>query len=461
VPTALRDWGRRALPSLPPLDRRARWALAIIVALGAIARIVWAFQAEQPVELRDPVLYLILSDNLASGHGYSYGPGIDQGTTAYYPPGYPLVVGGLLWLARAALPVSVTVFTVAIVLNVVLSIATIGLVFVLARRLAGTAAGLVAAALWAAWPNLIFHTGVVLTETLFLFLFVLMLIVALGDPGAARSPGKARLVVVGLLFGACILVRPVSIVAAPVFLVLWWDGLRAAAWRLALVGVATVAVLVPWAVRSSLAMDVPVALSLNFGDNLCIGHNPDADGTFGSLAPHCYEAKGLRRPESETRRQTENIHRAWSYIRTHPGTTLARTPNKVWVTVNSDADGLHASEDFGSRPIMGDGARSVLVALANVFYVVVAVAAIVGAVVLVRRPDRGRRGLFLVVIGLVQLIPPAATFGDPRFKMPLYPTMAVAAAVALVAGWDRLRGRRCAPEGAAPEPLADESLAPV
>jgi len=431
------------------------------VALGAIARIVWAFQAEEPVELRDPVLYLILSDNLAGGHGYSYGPGIDQGTTAYYPPGYPLLLGGVLWLARAVLPVTVTAFTVAIVLNVVLSVATIGLVFVLARRLAGTAAGLVAAALWAAWPNLVFHTGVVLTETLFLFLFVLMLIVALGDPGAARSPGRARLVTVGLLFGACILVRPVSIVAAPVFLILWWDGLRAAAWRLALVGVATVAVLVPWAVRSSLAMDAPVALSLNFGDNLCIGHNPDADGTFGTLAPHCYEATGLRRPEAETRRQTENIHRAWNYIRSHPGTTLARTPTKVRVTLDSDADGLHAAEDFGSRPIMGDGARSVLVALANAFYVAVALAAIVGAVMLVRRPDRGRRGLFLVVVGLVQLIPPAATFGDPRFKMPMYPTMAVAAAVALVAGWDRLRGRRQAGEGAVAEPRPDESLAPV
>jgi hypothetical protein len=63
----------------------------------------------------------------------------------------------------------------------------------------------------------------------------------------------------------------------------------------------------------------------------------------------------------------------------------------------------------------------------------------VGAVILVRRPDPARRGLFLVVVGLVQLVPPLATFGDPRFKMPLYPTLAICAAVAAVAAWARLR----------------------
>ena len=68
-----------------------------------------------------------------------------------------------------------------------LSVATIGLVFVLARRLVGPAVGLVAAGIWALWPNLIFHSGIVLTETLFLFLFVVLLIVVLGDPEAARA----------------------------------------------------------------------------------------------------------------------------------------------------------------------------------------------------------------------------------------------------------------------------------
>lgn len=437
MPDALRRWGRRALPPLPPLSRRARWLLAGVVAAGAVLRVLWALKAQPPSELRDPVFYLILADHVAAGDGYRYGFEADQGTTAYYPPGYPLALAAVVWLVRL-LPGDVSTFDVAVWFNVALSVATIGLVFVLGRRLAGERVGLVAAAIWAVWPNLVFHSGIVLTETLFLFLLVALLVVTLGDPAAARSPGRARLLTIGALLGLTLLVRPVSAVVAPAFLVLWWgDGARAALRRLALVGLATVAVLVPWSVRSSLAMDEPVALSLNFGDNLCLGHNPDATGGFGDLEPHCYDGGDLRRPEYETRRQSENIDRALTYIREHPGVTLRRTPAKLRITLQDDHDGLEVAEDFGARPIVSPGTRDLLELAADGLYLVVAVAAVGGGVVLLRRPDPARRGLFLVVAGAAQLVPPLATFGEPRFKMPAYPTLAVCAAVAVAALWDR------------------------
>jgi hypothetical protein len=387
---ALRDWGRRVLPPGPPLDRRARWWLVAIVGVGAILRIGWAFQAEAPVALRDPLLYLVLSDHFASGDGYGYGPGPDQGATAYYPPGYPVLLGAVVWAARL-LPGDVSTFGVAVGLNVVLSVATIGLVFVLARRLAGPTVGLVAAGIWALWPNLIFHSGIVLTETLFLFLFVLLLIVAVGDPQAARAPGARRLVAIGVLFALCVLVRPVTLVAAPAFLVLWWGpAVRTVLWRAAVALAATVVVMLPWAIRSTVVMDAPVVLSLNLGDNLCIGHNPGASGGFGDLAAYCYTGEGLRRPEYETRRQSENISRALRYIRDEPATTLRRTVSKGRITLESDADGLDVAEDFGERPIVSEGTRSALELAANTFYAAVAVAALVGAVLLVRRSDPAR-----------------------------------------------------------------------
>jgi hypothetical protein len=423
-----------------------RWALVAILFVGAGLRVCWATQAEPPVALRDPVLYLILADHVAAGDGYTYGDAPDQGFTAYYPPGYPLLLGGVVWTVHQ-LPGDVSTFDIAVGLNVVLSLATIALVFVLGRRLAGPGVGLVAAAIWAVWPNLVFHSAIVLTETLFLFLFVLLLIVTLADPAAARAPGRARLVTIGVLFGLCVLVRPVSLVAAPVFLILWWGarGFGQALWRVALVGAVAVVVILPWSVRSTIKMDAPVALSLNFGDNLCLGHNPGATGGFGDLSAHCYTGDHLRRPEYETRRQSENISRAVDYIEAHPGTTLRRTVTKGRVTLDSDADGLDVAEDFGARPIVGSGTRDLLEVAANGVYAVVGLAAIAGAVILVRRPDRARRGWFLIVVGLVQLIPPLATFGDPRFKMPLYPTMAICAAVAATAAWARLRPGSAAP----------------
>ena len=64
-----------------------------ILAVGAVLRVAWGMQAEGPVALRDPLLYLVLSDHVAAGDGYTYGPGPDQGATAYYPPGYPVLLG--------------------------------------------------------------------------------------------------------------------------------------------------------------------------------------------------------------------------------------------------------------------------------------------------------------------------------------------------------------------------------
>ncbi|HEX6421408.1 MAG TPA: glycosyltransferase family 39 protein [Acidimicrobiales bacterium] len=457
MPDAVRRWGRRALPPLPPPSRAVRWALGGVVVAGAVLRVLWALQARPPAELRDPVFYLILAEHVAQGDGYRYGFEPDQGVTAYYPPGYPLALAAVTWAVRL-LPGTVSTFDVAVWLNVVLSVATTGLVFVLGRRLVGDRVGLVAAGAWALWPNLVFHSGVVLTETLFLLLLVALLIVVLADPEAARAPGNRRLVAVGVLFGLTLLVRPVSAVVAPAFLILWWGaGARAALRRLAVVGVATVAVLLPWSIRSSLAMDAPVALSLNLGDNLCLGHNPDATGGFGSLDPHCFDGGGLRRPEYETRRQSENVDRALTYIRTHPVETLRRTPTKLRITLRDDHDGLEVAEDFGAAPIVSPGTRDALELVADGAYLLVVAGAVAGAVVLLRRPDPARRGLFLVVAGLVQLVPPLATFGEPRFKMPAYPTLAVCASVAAVALWDRLRGRSGA---ASPASGPDGATAP-
>ncbi|HET6949897.1 MAG TPA: glycosyltransferase family 39 protein [Acidimicrobiales bacterium] len=442
MPDALRGWGRRALPPLPPLSRPIRWCLVALVVLGGVLRIGWAVQAQSPTELRDPIFYMVLADHVAAGDGYTYGDRPEQGVTAYYPPGYPALLGAAVWAVQV-LPGEVSTFDVALGLGVVLSVATIGLVFALGRRLAGPRVGLVAAGIWALWPNLVFHSGVVLTETLFLFLLVAVLLVALGDPAAARAPGKARVLAVGVLFGLAVLVRPVSLVAAPAFLVLWWGaGVRAALWRLALLGGATVAVLVPWSIRSTLAMDEPVALSLNFGDNLCMGHNPGATGGFVDLGAHCFTGDGtdLRRPEYETVRQSENIDRALRYIRDEPATTLRRTPTKLRITLGSDHDGLEASEDFGAQPTVSDGTRDLLELAADGFYVLVVAAGVAGAVVLLRRPDPARRGVFLVTVAALQLVSPLVTFGDARFKMPIYPTLALCAAVAITAGWDRWRG---------------------
>ena len=406
--------------------------LILIVAAGAALRIVWAFKTQEPRELRDPALYLILGEQIAHGHGFSY-PGSAGGVTAYYPPGYPLMLGTLIWLA-GVWPSDLSAFGVAVTANVVLSVATIGLVFALGRRLVDARVGLVAAAIFALWPNLIVHTGVVLTETLFLFLFVLMLLVALPTPELARRPGVWRLVAVGALFGAAGLVRPVSLVMAPLFLLLWWpDGVVRALRNVAIVGAATVALIVPWTIRNAITMDSPILLSANFGDNFCIGNNPDATGGY-ALPDYCFHGLGEgERPEFEVRRQSETLDRGMRWLRDNPGDALGLVPDRARFTLRDDHDGLQAASDFGAHPILADDTEDTLSQVADGFYYAVVAAAAVGLVIsALRGAWRDRRWVVFVLAAPAQLISPLVTFGEPRFEMPIYPALAVAAAVGVV-----------------------------
>jgi 4-amino-4-deoxy-L-arabinose transferase-like glycosyltransferase len=444
VLTGLREGLTRAFPPQPSLDHRARVSLGVVLALGAVARVAWVLAAAQrPEALRDPSLYLILGEMVADGNGYEY-PGEEGGVTAYYPPGYPLALGALGWLVRLLPLVDLSLFGVAIAFNVVLSVATIALVFELGRRLVSVSVGLAAAAVMALWPNLIFHTGVILTETLFLFLLVAMLLVALATPEVARAPGRWRMLSTGVLLGLVGMVRPTSFVIAPLFLLLWWrEGVATALRRTALVGVAVLLVVLPWTARNVVRMDSAVLISTNMGDNLCMGHHPGATGTY-SFADDHYCFVGLQsgeRPDFETERQSETLDRALTHMRREPSQIVGLMPAKLRYTLDSDADGLAAATDYGAQRLFGDGYMDLLRWSANAYYAVVGILGLGGAVLLVARREAARRQLFLVLAGAVQLVPPLLTFGDPRFKMPLYPTLAVCAGAAAVALAGRFRKR--------------------
>lgn len=430
---------------MPRLDGGQRWVLAATLVGGAVARFGWATQVERPRELRDPVFYMLLGEQVAKGDGYTY-PQFDEATgaflgnfpTAYYPPGYPLFLAPFYWVARI-LPGDISLFGTAVVLNVLLSILLIWLVFLLGRRLAGPKVGLAAAVTTAIWPNLIFYSGIVLTETLFLVVLTLLFLVALATPEVARAPGWRRIVAVGALLGLVGLIRPVSLVIAPLLVLLWWsDGVARALKRLAVVGTVTVLVLVPWSILSTIRMDSPVLLSLNFGDNLCMGYRDGADGGF-SLAPDCFDGyEQYDRPAYETRRQSDNIERATTWLKEHPGTAIGLIPDRARYTLQDDDDGIRAAGDYGANPVAGPGTVRLLGNLANGFYYLLAAVSVVGIVLLVRRGDWAqRRWQVFALSAPVGLLSPLATFGDPRFKMPIYPVLAICAGVAVAALFDR------------------------
>jgi hypothetical protein len=424
----------RVLPPVSPLDGWARWTLLAVVAAAAVVRVAWAILwAEPPTgNLTDPVLYSLLADQVSQGNGFTY-PGADPGPTAYYPPGYPLTLAAVLFLV-GLLPFDISLFATAVTFNIVLSVATVWMVFELGRRLVSVPVGLVAGGVMALWPNAVVHTGLVLTETLFLFLFSAMLLVALASPAVARAPGWRRVAAVGVLFGLAGMVRPTSFVIAPLFLVLWWPaGAKVAVKRSAVVAVMVAVMVLPWTVRNAVEMEAPVLISTNLGDNVCIGNNPEATGAY-QLPDSCFAGlQGGARPEAETERQSQTFRTGFRYIADHPGEFVGKMPAKLGYTLYRDTDGLWTATSFGAKPFVSAERFQQLKWISTGYWRVVEVLGLVGAVLLWLRSDRERRRAFFLLVAVVQLLPAIVTFGDPRFKMPLYPTFAICAGVAVLA----------------------------
>jgi 4-amino-4-deoxy-L-arabinose transferase-like glycosyltransferase len=422
-----------------PVSDRDRLLLTGIVVVGVVLRVAWSVYAARPPEgLQDPALYTLYGDQIAAGRGYRLP---DGAPTAYYPVGYPALLGAVFWLADHTPLPSWRPGLVA-GLNVAMAAVSLVLVFEVARRAFDRRVALVGTGLLAIFPNLVFHTALPLTETVFNTLSLAAVLVLVATDWRRRHVGA--LVAFGLLVGAAALVRPPSLAFLPAMLVAgWWGarwGWREAGRALAVSGLAAAAVIAPWTVRNAEVMTSPVLISTNTGDNLCIGNNPDANGAFQMPASCLAGFDHLERPEYELARDAHGRRKALEYLREHPTEQLRLVPLRLYHTFRHDTDGLRAAESYDQDPFIPTGTRRVLEVVANGVYFATLAGALASVPLLLRgrRPDR----LLVLLVAVALTLPPLAFFGDVRFKVPVVPYLVVAAAAVAVAGADRLRADR-------------------
>ncbi|HEX5614455.1 MAG TPA: hypothetical protein VFZ83_04820 [Acidimicrobiia bacterium] len=411
--------------------RREYIALAAIVGVGVVLRVVWCIVAARPpAGLHDPLFYRALAEGVARGNGYHFLAAPDD-PTAYYPVGYPAsLVPGLWLLEHTPLPDSWFTGLIAAQNIVWQALAIVG-VHVAARLVSGrAAAGLVAAAVVAWWPNLVIHTALALTESLFLALLVGALVLSLRGPWDGSPVPATRLLAIGALVGAATLVRPVSLPLVPAFLLAHLvarNGWRPALRHTGIVAAGALVVVTPWLVRNAVVMGEPT-LSTNTGDNLCIGRRIDAPGGFEIDNPRCLEGDfdDLERPEYELERDAFGRRQAIEFVREHPGEEVRLWFRRAYQLFRNDADGVAAVESYGDDPFLDPTDRTRLRTVSNWFYAVVGPLGVValGALVL-RRPRLDPRAVFLALTFLGVLAPPIVFFGDPRFHVPAVPIVAI------------------------------------
>jgi hypothetical protein len=242
--------------------KSGRWILAV-AALGFVARLATA--APLLGRLVDPDNYLRLAGALAAGQGFVW----DGRPTAYRPPLYPLLLAPLVAVfGGGGAPLGWAISG----LHAALGAATVGLTALTARRWGlGPGRTLVTAIVVAFDPVLVSQSRMVMTETLAAFLLAASL-------AALATPGPRGAALGGLALGLAALCRPSTLPAAGLIVVaamLVGPGSRAGRIsRGALVALATIAVLTPWALRNARVLGEPVWTTTHGGYTLALANNP-------------------------------------------------------------------------------------------------------------------------------------------------------------------------------------------
>ncbi|MDX2161539.1 MAG: glycosyltransferase family 39 protein [bacterium] len=254
------------------------YALPLLLAAAALIRVVvyFAFPSvfawDATGAIHGSASYDQYAVNLLETGVYGLSPGIPD---AVIPPLYSTVVAGLYALfGRGSLTIALA--------HTAFDLVAVALLVDTARRLFrpyGQWIGLVAGALYALYPYLIFQNLTLIDTPLFMLLLHLFtwLVVRLRERDHTDAAAWALAVTAGFVLGAAALVRPVVAFFALV-LPLWFlmrRPLAVALVRLIPVAAASLVVLLPWMVRNHAVYGQFVAMSITAGSNFYQGNNPD------------------------------------------------------------------------------------------------------------------------------------------------------------------------------------------
>ncbi|GAC1312630.1 MAG: hypothetical protein NVSMB12_02970 [Acidimicrobiales bacterium] len=258
-----------ASPPARSADRRIGY-----LAIGALAlavRVAYVLAFKHPVSIGGDAYYYHYGANLlVKGYGFIDAYRFHNGLiapTADHPPGTILV------LAAASLLGMRSFFWHQLEMCL-LGSATVVVVAVIARQLAGWRAAVIAGIIGALYPNLWFNDAMVMSETL------VQLTTALAVLAAYRwwaTPTRTRAVVLGAAIGVCSLARAEAALFVPLLLVplILFDRRAAVRERLlqtVLCGLSVGIVLAPWVGYNMSRFAEPVTISSGFDPTVTVSN---------------------------------------------------------------------------------------------------------------------------------------------------------------------------------------------
>jgi 4-amino-4-deoxy-L-arabinose transferase-like glycosyltransferase len=313
--------------------QRALDALSVFVVALAARLVVVAWAASRIPPAADGTFYHRIAERIAAGLGYTWlWPDGVVTYAAHYPVGYPGLVGAAYALAGPRPDA-------AMILNALVGALAALAVHRLASRAAPRGSALAAGLVVALHPGLVAYTPALMSEGVTAAL-VACAAWAAGrardaiEDGSRRSVPWGRLAVLGLVVGAATLVRPQSLVLAPLFALVALavpgrpHALRSSLLGAALVSATALAVCAPWTLRNCARMNHCALVSVNGGWNLLIGADPVSTGAWSpvKVPDECREVY------DEAQKDVCFGRAARRYITTNPGPWLSLVPRKLAAT---------------------------------------------------------------------------------------------------------------------------------
>lgn len=410
------------------------------LAAGALIRLAILTQTgDLSTPIVDEQHYAALARTLLN-HGV-YGRDVAN-LTSVRPPLFPTMVS-LIWRI-----VGEDNYQTVRAVNILLTLATTGLVFHLARALFSVRVACVAAAVTWLYPSLIFFNFTILTESLFTCLFAAfsLLIVRL-----VQSPKAGTALACGAVLGLAALTRsvlwPFPIALCPALLLLMPGRVRFRAVLTLLFLVGHVAVLTPWAIRNSRLQGVLTVVDTMGGENLRMGnyeHTPD-DRMWAAveLTGEKNWAYALHQEQPDRDHFTEGEKDKWAqrkaieYIAANPGITLRRSVIKVsdfWGLEREYAAGVQQGI-YAPPAWFGLSASGLII----VVYVLVSLLGLAGFWL----TPTDLRTQTIVVLPLLGILGGhALAFGHSRYHVPLMPVFGIFAVALAAQGFGAVRRAR-------------------
>jgi len=401
----------------------SRCAVIRICLLALVVRVAWGVLV--PVgPVSDSQAYLTFAQNVASGGGYGWRPGEPS---AFWAPGTSLLYAALFRVFGEG-------FAPIVAVNVVLGVVGVWLTLIIAARLLGPRAGIIAGVIAALWPFHIEFTTILASE---------LPCTTLSLAGMAawifwRDRPAARIIVGGVLFALAAYTRPTALLVPVIISGL--DFLRGpdrgrTFVHAALLGLVMAATIAPWTIRNARVFDGAfVPISTNDGANFWMGNNPETTGHYQPL-PDWVDGMG------EVERNRALKRAAMQYIAEEPVAFLKRTGIKLVLLHDRQTMGITWNK--GLERVFPEPAIKALKLAGQAYWLGVLALGVAGVWLLLVR-----RGVWAVLLSPIVAIwayyalSHAIIVVQDRYLYPATPMIAMLAGFALAAAWQARERRR-------------------